>query len=74
MKKILYNSSSKQAFTLVEILVSLTILSIIMVSVMVVFVNSTQLSAKSDINRIMQENVKNLISNIGEDIRKNSIS
>lgn len=64
----------KKAFTLIEIIVSITILSIIMISVMMIFLNATSLSAKSDINRVMQENVKNLIETISEDIRENWIT
>ena len=39
-------------FTLVEVIVAVTIFSIIMISVMFIFVNSTQLSMKVDINRV----------------------
>ncbi len=65
--------NNNKAFTLIEILVSLTILSIIMVSVMFIFINSTRLSAKTEINRVMQENIKNVIETITEDIRINWI-
>ena len=68
-----FKKNNINAFTLIEILVSLTILSIIMVSVMFVFVNSTNLSAKTEINRVMQENIKNVVETISEDIRKNWI-
>ena len=61
------------AFTLIEIVISLTILSIIMVSVMMIFINTTDISAKSEINRVMQENIKNVVETIAEDIRKNWI-
>ncbi len=60
-------------FTLVEIIVAITIMSIIMVSVMFIFVNSTQLSMKIDINRVLQENSKNIIETISEDLRKNDL-
>lgn len=63
----------KWSFTLIEIIVSITILSIIMVSVMVVFINATDISRKSEINRVMQENVKNIVETISEDVRKNWI-
>ena len=61
-------------FTLVEILVSITVLSIIMISVMSIFVSATDISLKSDINRIMQENIKNVVETIAEDVRKNWVS
>jgi hypothetical protein len=60
-------------FTLVEVIVAVTIMSIIMISVMFIFVNSTQLSMKIDINRVLQENSKNIIETISEDLRKNDI-
>lgn len=61
-------------FTLIEIVVTITILSIIIVSVMTIFISTTDISKKSDINRSMQENLKNVISIISEDIMKNGIS
>jgi hypothetical protein len=42
-----------------------------MVSVMMIFINSTDISAKSEINRVMQENIKNVVETIAEDVRKN---
>ncbi|NDK08731.1 prepilin-type N-terminal cleavage/methylation domain-containing protein [Candidatus Gracilibacteria bacterium] len=61
-------------FTLVEVIVALTILSLIMISVMFIFINSSQLSAKIDINRVLQENSKNILETISEDVKKNGIS
>lgn len=58
-------------FTLVEVIVAVTIMSIIMISVMFIFINSSQLSMKIDINRSLQENSKNIIETISEDLRKN---
>lgn len=62
------------AFTLIEIVVSITILSIIMVSVIMIFINFSDISSKSEINRAMQENIKNVIETISEDVRKNWIT
>lgn len=58
-------------FTLIEIIVAITILSIIMVSVIMIFVEATDLSNKLDINRVIQENTKNIIETLSEDIKKN---
>ena len=55
-------------FTLIEVLVSITIFSIIMVSVMMIFSSATGVSAKIDRNRAMQENVKNIIETISKDV------
>ena len=57
-------------FTLIEVLVSITIFSIIMISVITIFIFSSNLSAKVDINRAMQENIKNAVETMAEDIRK----
>jgi len=61
-------------FTLIELLVSITIFSIIMVSVITIFIFSSNLSAKVDINRSMQENIKNAVETIAEDVRKYEIT
>ncbi len=60
-------------FTLVEVIISITILSIIMVSVMVIFSSSSALSLKVDINRSVQENVKNAVEDMAESVRKDKI-
>ena len=61
-------------FTLIEIIISITILSIIMISVMVIFTTSSTLALKVDINRSVQENVKNAVEDMAENIRKNKIN
>ena len=67
------NSYTKHWFTLIEIVVASTIFAIMMISVIFIFVNSSQISAKIDINRSMQENIKNIVETIAEDIRNNWI-
>ena len=62
---------NKKAFTLIEIIVSLTIFMIVMVSVMQIFLVSSNLTNKIDINRQVQENIKNLTETIADDMRKN---
>lgn len=61
------------AFTLIEVIVSITILAIVLVSVFAVFLLASDLSNKADVNRLMQENIKNIVETISEDVRKNSI-
>lgn len=60
-----------QGFTLIEVLVSLTILSIILVSVFWIFISSSDISLKTDITRMLQQNIKSSVERISEDIRKN---
>lgn len=66
--------NKKSAFTLIEVIVSITILSIVLVSVFAVFFLASDLSNKADVNRIMQENIKNIVETISEDVRKNGIN
>lgn len=61
-------------FTLVELMITVTIMSIIIVSVINIFISSNDISFKSDINRSMQKNIKNVVETIAEDVRKNWIA
>ncbi len=63
-----------RGFTLIEIIVSVTIFSIIMISMITIFILSSDLSGKVEINRNMQSNIKNIVETIAEDIRKNKIT
>ena len=60
-------------FTLIEILVAVTIFSIMMIFVMMIFTSSTQLSGRVEINRQVQQNIKNIVETIAEDVRTNWI-
>ncbi len=58
------------AFTLVEVVVSIVIFSIMFISIVWIYIISIDINLKSDINRIMQENLKNVSTKISEDIKK----
>lgn len=60
-------------FTFIEVIVSVSILSIIMVSIFAIFQLAADLNNKTDISRSMQENIKNIVEAIAEDVRKNWI-
>lgn len=60
-------------FTLVELIVSIMIFGIMMISVMSIFLFSSQMSARVELNRVMQENIKNVVEDIAENIRKKDI-
>lgn len=64
---------SKIWFTLIEIVVSVAIFSIIIISMISIYILSSETSLKSDINRAMHENTKNIVSEIYEDTIRNSI-
>ncbi len=61
-------------FTLIEIIVSITIFSIVMISVISIFIHSSDLSWKIEINRKMQWNIKSVIETIAEDIRQSKVN
>jgi prepilin-type N-terminal cleavage/methylation domain-containing protein len=65
---------NKLGFTLIEVIVSISILSIIMISIFAIFNLSANLNNKIDISRSMQENIKNIRQIISEDISTNKIT
>lgn len=71
MKK---NKNLNSWFTLIEVLVAVTIFSIMMTFVMMIYASSTQLSSRVEINRQVQQNIKNIVEVIAEDVRENWIS
>ena len=65
-----YNSG----FTLIEILVAVSILSIVMISIFATFILVWDINNKVEASRVMQENLKNTIEIISEDFRKNWVN
>lgn len=65
MKK---NLGNKKWFTLVEILVALTIFSVMMISVMSIYITSSSTTYNSEVNVAIHENVKNVVLDISENI------
>jgi len=61
-------------FTLIETIVAVTILGVVMISIFATFLLASDINNKTDISRSMQENIKNIVEIISEDIRKNGIS
>ena len=61
-------------FTLIEVIVAISILSLIMISVFAIFTLSADLNNKTDISRSMQQNIKNIEQILSEDIRNNKIT
>ena len=62
---------NKKAFTVIEIVVAVTILSIVLISVMQIYISSADINLKTDVNRALQQNIKSAIETIAEDVRKN---
>ncbi len=67
-------SKKNNAFTLVEVLVSMTILAIVMVSILMIYATSSEIALKADLNREMQQNIKSVVETLAEDVRKNGIT
>jgi len=65
-----FKNTTYSAFTLVELIVSITIFTIMMVSVAAIFLFSSQMSTRVELNRMMQENIKNVVEDIAESVRK----
>lgn len=63
----------KKWFTLIEILVAMTIFWLIMSSVMAVYISSTETNYESELNRSTHESIKNIIMDISEEITKSPI-
>ncbi len=61
------------AFTLIEVIITLTILALIFTSVMSVFLYYTTMWSRVETNRLLQSNIKTIIEHIREDIRTNAI-
>ncbi len=61
------------AFTLIELIISVTIFGIIMVSVVSIFLFASQMSTRVELNRAMQESIKNVLEDIAEWVRKEGI-
>jgi len=62
------------AFTLIEVIITLTILGLIFGSVMSVFLLYSTLWSKVEVNRLMQSNIKTIVDHIREDVNKNGIN
>lgn len=61
--------NSCKGFTLVELMVSVTILSVIMLSVFVVYSQIIKTNKKLELSRILQENAKNITETLASEIR-----
>ncbi len=64
---------SNKAFTLVELVVSITILSVILLSVFDIYSNILSVNKRLEVMRIVQENVRNITEQIAVDIREKGI-
>lgn len=61
---------NRTAFTLIELVVSITILSVIMLSVFMIYSNLIQINKRLEALRIVQENIRNITEQIASDVRE----
>lgn len=61
-------------FTLIEVIITLTILALVFTSVMSVFLYYSTLWAKVEANRVLQSNIKVVVEHITQDIKDNGIN
>ncbi|MCH2189274.1 type II secretion system GspH family protein [Candidatus Gracilibacteria bacterium] len=66
--------SSISGFTLIEVMVSISIMSVILVAIMTVFFSMNDISHKTELNRQLQGNIKNMLEFMAEDIRVDGIA
>ena len=67
------NGKNPSAFTLIELIVSITILSVIMLSVFMIYSNILQVNKRLEIMRTVQENIRNITEQIASDVREKGI-
>jgi prepilin-type N-terminal cleavage/methylation domain-containing protein len=61
---------NKKAFTLIELILAITILSIIMLSIFVIYANIIESNKKLELSRILQENARNITETIAREVRE----
>lgn len=67
-------SAYTAGFTLIEIIVSMTILSIVLVSVFEVYSNIIVLSKRLELSRGLQQNARTIVETIAKDVREGGIA
>ena len=65
---------TKTAFTLIELVVAVTILGFIMLSVFLIYSNLVTVNTKLEQTRILQENVRIVTEKIATDVRESGLS
>ena len=61
-------------FTLIEIIVSITILSIVLVSVFEIYSNIIVMSKRLELGRSLQQNARQIVETVAKDIREGGIA
>jgi prepilin-type N-terminal cleavage/methylation domain-containing protein len=64
---------SASGFTLIELIVAITIFAIIMVSIFAIYVNIVSTNKKLELTRALQDNVRLITETIAADVRERGI-
>jgi type II secretory pathway pseudopilin PulG len=64
----------KSAFTLVEVIVAITLLMIIMIAVFVSYAYIININRRLELTRILQENTRIVTETIAQDVRDHGIN
>ena len=67
------NNMQKRAFTLVELIVAISILSLIMVAVFEVYANIISLNKRLELDRLLQENSRLITETVAKDVRSSGM-
>ncbi|MDD2515692.1 MAG: type II secretion system protein [Candidatus Gracilibacteria bacterium] len=67
------NSKGYFGFTLIELIVSITILSIIMLTIFSIYSNVVQVSKKLELYRYLQQNIRSITELLANDIREKGV-
>lgn len=65
---------ARLGFTLIEIIVSLTILSIVLISVFQIYSNIIVMSKRLELGRSLQQNARSIVETIARDVREGGIA
>jgi len=57
-------------FTLIELIVAITLLSIIMLSIFVIYTNILNINKRLELSRVLQENSRNIMESLATEIRE----
>ncbi len=69
-----HSKNQANGFTLIEIIVAMTILSIVLVSVFEIYSNIIVMSKRLELSRGLQQNARTIVETIAKDIRDGGIA
>lgn len=68
-----HKPSLKQAFTLIELIVAITILAVILLSVFMIYSNILNINKRLELSRMIHENTRRITETLAQDVREKGI-